>query len=318
MISMHFTRVFALSFGIGFGLNAGAHSETKVAKPAEKKAKPAKVAKSSAVKEITADSVEVYKTIDDVKLNAYLFLPEGHQPTDRRAAMVFFFGGGWTGGSPAQFVEHCKHLASKGMVAITVDYRVASRHGVKAISCVRDAKSAIRWTRQNATRLGIDPDRIAAGGGSAGGHLAACTGVIDGLDETSEDMSISSKPNAMALFNPAVMLADIKGSTAQEQERIDGLAERAGVDSVVISPFHHVSKDAPPTIIFHGKADTTVPYFTVEKFTDAMKSAGADCELVGFEGAAHGFFNYGRGDGTAFNETLIKLDEFLQRLRYID
>src|SRR6185503_1822467 len=120
-----------------------------------------------------------------------------HKPTDKSPAIVFFFGGGWTNGSPGQFEEHCKHLGSRGLVAITADYRVASRQQVKAVSCVADAKSAIRYVRKEAARLGIDPDRIVAGGGSAGGHIAACTGTIDGFDEAGEDKSISSVPNAM-------------------------------------------------------------------------------------------------------------------------
>jgi acetyl esterase len=106
---------------------------------------------------------ETYKTVGDIKLNLYVFTPEGHQASDKRPAMVFFFGGGWTNGSPGQFEEHCKYLAGRGMVAITADYRVASRHNVKAITCVADAKSAIRYVRTNAARLGIDPSRIAAG-----------------------------------------------------------------------------------------------------------------------------------------------------------
>ena len=172
---------------------------------------------------------EIYKTVGDAKLRLYVFEPEGHKPGDSRPAIVFFFGGGWRSGSPAQFYEHCKYLASRGMVAMTADYRVSSRHGVKALACVADAKSAIRWVRANAKRLGVDPDRIVAGGGSAGGHTAACTGVVPGLDEPGEDSSISSVPNAMALFNPAVLLAPMDGVTL-DPEKLAGLPERVGGD----------------------------------------------------------------------------------------
>ena len=98
--------------------------------------------------------VEVYKTIGDVKLNIYIFTPEDHKSTDSRPAIVFFFGGGWKGGSPAQFQEHCRYLASRGMVAMTADYRVLSRHKTKAIKCVADGKSAVRWIRANAKTTG--------------------------------------------------------------------------------------------------------------------------------------------------------------------
>lgn len=261
--------------------------------------------------------VQTYKTIGETKLNLYLYNPPGHQPSDRRPAIVFFFGGGWTNGSPGQFEQHCKHLASRGMVAITADYRVASRHQVKAVSCVADAKSAIRYVRSHAARLGIDPERIAAGGGSAGGHLAACTGVIRGFDEPGEDLAVSSVPSALALFNPALVLAPAEGLSPASEARVASLKDRMGVEPRELSPVHHVTKGAPPTIIFHGKADTTVPYATAELFAKAMTAAGNSCTLVGYEGQAHGFFNYGRGSGEYYEQTLRALDDFLVKLGYL-
>ncbi|MEQ8785386.1 MAG: alpha/beta hydrolase [Pirellulaceae bacterium] len=261
--------------------------------------------------------VETYKTIGDVKLDVNIFFPEDHKPTDRRPAIVFFFGGGWRSGSPAQFEQQCRHLAERGMVAMTADYRVSSRHGTTADACVSDGKSAVRWIRQNAERLGVDPQRVVAGGGSAGGHVAACTGTIAGFEESDEDISISSKPNAMALFNPAVVLAPIEGQYPIEAERQQELRKRMGVDPRELSPYHHVSQDVPPTIIFHGVADTTVPYKTVQLFESAIKKAGARCELEGYEGRAHGFFNYGR-EGGSYEATVKALDKFLAALGYLE
>jgi acetyl esterase len=262
-------------------------------------------------------TVETYKTIGDTRLNLYVYYPEGHKPTDKRSAIVFFFGGGWTNGSPGQFEQHCKHLASRGMVAMTADYRVASRHQVKAVDCVADAKSAIRYVRKEASRLGVDPNRIVAGGGSAGGHIAACTGTITGFDESSEDPTISSVPNALALFNPAVVLAPVAGLNEINQERVTSLKDRMGVEPRLLSPYHQVKKGAPPAIVFHGKADTTVPYATAELFAKAMNDAGSKCTLVGYEGQAHGFFNHGRGNNEYYDKTLNALDEFLVGLGYL-
>ncbi len=140
--------------------------------------------------------VETYKTVGDIDLKLWIFEPPQHKPTDKRPVAVFFFGGGWKSGNPGQFEQHCRYLASHGMVAMTADYRVRQRHKTLADKCVSDAKSAVRWIRKNAERLGVDPDRIVAGGGSAGGHLAACTVVIEGLDEPGESTNISSVPNA--------------------------------------------------------------------------------------------------------------------------
>jgi acetyl esterase/lipase len=259
--------------------------------------------------------VEVYKSAGDVRLNIYIFEPPGHRAGARRPAIVFFFGGGWRSGSPQQFAPQCRHLASRGMVAFAADYRVASRHNVEVVDCVRDAKSAIRWVRANADRLGVDPDRIAAGGGSAGGHLAAAAALLPDFDEPGEDQRISSRPNALVLFNPALVLAPVEGLPFPRN--LAELTERLGAEPQALSPYHHIRKGAPPTIIFHGKADTTVPYRTVELFTQRMLEAGNRCELVGFEGAAHGFFNYGRGNNKAYYETLHKMEEFLASLGYL-
>ncbi len=261
--------------------------------------------------------VEVYKTAGDVKLNMYIVNPDGHSASDKRPAIVFFFGGGWRGGTPKQFFEHSKYLASRGMVAMMADYRVSSRHQTKVVDCVEDAKSAIRWVRSNASRLGIDPNRIAAGGGSAGGHLAAATGTVPGLDAPGEDTSVSARPNALVLFNPAVVFTPARLS-GLPPDRLAGLVARVGgpVDSV--SPYSHVSKKTPPAIIFHGKADTTVPFRSAQAFTKKMKETSVPCELIGYDGAAHGFFNYGRAGNKAYIDTLSRADKFLASLDYLE
>ena len=260
---------------------------------------------------------ETYKTVDGVALKLYIFNPAPAQPdSHRRPAIVFFFGGGWTSGSPSQFQRCCAYLAARGMVAITADYRVASRHHVPAVACVRDAKSAIRWVRAQATRLGIDPQRIAAGGGSAGGHLAAAVALVPGLEEAGEDPHISSVPNALVLFNPALVLAPFANLN---DERLQTLltVDRCGIEPVRISPIHHVRAGAPPTIIFHGQADTTVPYASTEAFDRVMRQAGNRCELIGYPGQTHGFFNFGRGGNECFRDTLRRTDRFLGTLGWL-
>jgi acetyl esterase/lipase len=209
------------------------------------------------------------------------------------------------------------------MVAVAADYRVASRNQVKVTECVRDAKSAVRWIRENAARLGIDPSRIAAGGGSAGGHIAAATGVVPGLDEPGENLAISSRPNALVLFNPVLVVAPVPASLLPDRELQGGFQQLlhsdvfAGVDPMSVSPYHHISKGAPPTIIFHGRADSTVPYATAELFANRMIAEGVRCVLVGFDGENHGFFNFGRDGNKAYTQTLRKADEFLGSLHYL-
>ncbi len=261
---------------------------------------------------------ETYKSVEGVDLRLWIFEPEGHAVDDARPSIVFFFGGGWRGGSPGQFEPHCRYLARRGMVAITADYRVSSRHEVLADRCVADAKSAVRWVRQHAARLGIDPDRIVAGGGSAGGHLAACTATILALDEPQEDAAVSSVPNALALFNPALVLDHYEGLSL-DQGKLAELATRTGVSPQELSPIHHIRAGLPPTIIFHGQADTTVPYETAEAYERACRAAGNRCELKGYAGAAHGFFNH-RGEAKPndfYSKTVEELDRFLVSLGYL-
>jgi acetyl esterase len=253
---------------------------------------------------------ETYRQVGSTELKVWIFEPadKGTQP---RPAIVFFFGGGWTGGTPAQFEPQSRHLASRGMIALVADYRVKSRQDAKPADCVTDAKACVRWVRANAGRLGIDPTRLAVGGGSAGGHLAAAVATLPGLDAATDDKALSCRPDALVLFNPGTVMApfpglELKGFGA-------GLDKaRFGCEPTEISPLHHVTKGLPPTIIFHGKADTTVPYATVEKFTEVMKAAGNRCELVGYEGEKHGFFNQSK-----YAETLAATDAFLVSLGYL-
>jgi len=272
-----------------------------------------------APRSLPGSRAEVYKKIGNVELPIHIFEPANHKAGDKSAAIVFFFGGGWTGGSPAQFQHQCEYLASRGMVAMSAEYRVGSRHGVKAVSCFRDAKSAIRWVRKNAVRLGIDPNRVAAGGGSAGGHLAGALGTIQEFDEEGEDTSISAVPNALVLFNPALVLAPVEGRSDKDKawDKLGSLGERMGVEPEMLSPYHHVHKGQPPTIIFHGQNDTTVPYFTSDLFAEKMKASSNRCELVGYPGQSHGFFNYGRNGNKYFLDTVRKMDAFLVSLGYL-
>ena len=250
---------------------------------------------------------EVYKTIGDVKLSLHIFEPQDHKPTDKRPAAVFFFGGSWVGGSPAQFAPHAKYLASRGMVAMVADYRVKSRNKTTPFECVKDGKSAVRWIRANAKRLGIDPGRIAAGGGSAGGHVAAATGTVPGLEEEGEDKSVGTKPNALLLFNPVYD----NGPKGYGYSRVKDRYKE-------ISPMHNISKATPPTIVFLGSKDDLIPVATAEKYKELMEKAGGRCDLHVYEGQGHGFFNYKKGGGVNYNKTVLEMDKFLQSLGYLE
>lgn len=244
---------------------------------------------------------EVYRQASDTDLRLWFFGES--DPANPKPAIVFFFGGGWNGGSPEQFEKQAKHLADRGMIAMVADYRVKSRNKTPAVECVKDGKAAVAWIRKNAKRLGIDPNRIAAAGGSAGGHVAATTGTLTGFGS-------DERPNAMILFNPVLTLANLD----DWQAKGFGVKARLGVDKAEdLSPSHHVGEQTPPTLILHGDKDTTVLLSSVEVFKSQMKKSGRPCKLVVYPGAGHGFFN----KGEAYEATLAEADQFLVSLGWI-
>lgn len=254
----------------------------------------------------------IYKTVGGTELPLYVFPPEGHKPTAKAPAIVFFFGGGWVTGNPNQFEKQCKHLASRGMVAITVEYRVKSRHDVELPDCIQDAKSAMRWVRANAEELGIDPERIASAGGSAGGHLAACTSLIDDHNDDRDNKSISAKPNAMVLFNPALAISPDERMSESNINKLKKRATTTDLPLKKLSPLTYASSKQPPCIMFFGTEDPLLE--GAELYKTDSKAAGNECKVVTYEGQKHSFFNRGKH----FELTLAATDKFLVDLGWLE
>ena len=251
----------------------------------------------------------IYKKTGDadgkpMELEMNVFEPANHKAGDKTPAIVLFYGGGWSSGSPDLFFAHATYLASRGMEAFVPSYRTKNSAKTTPFEAVTDAKSAIRWVRENAATLGIDPNRIAAAGSSAGGHIAATAAMISGFDEPTENAKISSRPDALILYNPVIDLSPAGYGN-----------ERVGAKWQTISPLQNVKPGDPPTIIFHGTADKTVPYANAVAFEKAMKDAGNAVELVTFRGGGHGFaYRPAKKDA---NKALRLTDEFLAKLGYL-
>ncbi|QKJ31884.1 alpha/beta hydrolase [Mucilaginibacter mali] len=249
----------------------------------------------------------VYKTIDTTKLTLNIYYPPNYKKGEVRPAIVLFFGGGWINGTVKQMEPQAKHFTeTDGMIAITADYRVASRQKTTPFDAVRDAKSAIRFVRSRAAELGIDPMHLAAGGGSTGGHIAAAADLTE-LEEPNEDKTVSARPDALVLFNPVFN----NGPDNYGYERI-------GNRYLEISPFHNIKKGAAPTIAFFGTKDKYVPVGTAEMYKQVMEANGSRCDLFFYEDQNHGFFNYKAGtDNKYFNLTMQEADKFLKSLGYV-
>lgn len=245
----------------------------------------------------------VYKIVDGRELKLYLSKPDGWKPGDKRPAIVLFHGGGWQGGAPSRLNPQALYFSRRGMVSVLVEYRLSRRGAGEApTNACMDAKSAMRWVRGHAAELGIDPDRIAAGGGSAGGHLAAFVSMVEGMDDPKDDTTCSPKANALILFNP--VYNNGPGNYGYE---------RVGEKYRAYSPAHNIRADAPPTLVLFGTKDRFVPVKVAEAFRDEMRKNGVRSELVLYEGQPHGFFN----EGPWTQRTLDEADKFLVSLGWL-
>lgn len=244
-----------------------------------------------------------YKSTPHGDLSLRIRKPRGWRPEDRRAAIVFFFGGGWNAGSPSQFAPQAAYFAEKGMVTFCADYRVKSRHGVTPDICVQDAKSAVRYLRQHARELGVDPARIVASGGSAGGHLALCCAFVEGVNDPGDDLDVSAAPDALVAFNPVPNVVDHERARSRMPDSDTALS---------ISPRHHLRSGVPPLLIFIGTRDPL--YDSVVDFAAEVGRLNNRVELCLDEGQPHGYFN----QSPWLERTTLRTEAFLMSLGYIE
>ncbi len=260
----------------------------------------------------------VYKKVDGAQLLLHVFEPKNRDINTPVAAFVLFHGGGWYRGEPNGLYPHCRYFAKQGMVAISAQYRLSTDGNSPPIEAIEDAKSAIRYVRTNSASFGIDPNKIAAGGASAGGHLAACTALFDKFDAVNEDTKVSSKPNALVLISAALDTTP-KGFTERILKKIGfHFSWVYGPDANEFSPIKHVKKITAPCLVLHGTADDLVPFESAERFCKLMKEAGNNCQLAALTGAGHGFSIYNPGgDNRQFERAMLRIDDFFCSLGYL-
>jgi len=243
--------------------------------------------------------VRVYKKIGDVSLDVFIYRPADLQPGEKRPALAFFHGGGWECGKPEWGQWQCQHYAQKGFIGVSFEYRLVSQHDATPLESIADAKSAIRWMRKNADELGIDPDKIAVSGFSAGGHLALCTTMIDKFDEPGEDLNTSTEANAFILWSSA--------SSLWENNYFKGIL-KGRADPKDCDPAVHIHSGLPPAIIFHGDQDEMVSVEGAKQFARDMQAKGNRCDIHIYKGQTH--LGWGDNDRDVMN----KMDGFLQSL----
>ena len=222
----------------------------------------------------------VYRAVDDAApLRLFVVKPAGWQSGDRRAALMFFFGGGWTTGTPASSIFWARFAAELGMIGIAPDYRTRGRHDVSPLGSVADGRAALRWVQDHAGELGLDPARIAVGGNSAGGHVALWTAMAEAPPGSEESESPRRKPAALVLFSTVSDTSPETGYTPQ----------RFGAHAMALSPVHQLDAAMPPVLAFHGDADQTVPLRQAVALRDQLRATGNACELHIVPGGGHNF-----------------------------
>jgi acetyl esterase/lipase len=242
-----------------------------------------------------AGKTYIYKKSAGQPRKMEIYFPPGHDPAKSKVpGMILFHGGSWSGGKLTQFRVACAYFASRGLVCATAEYQKLGADEAKKLPpgetkkrvCVTDAKSAIRWFKQHADELGIDPQRIITGGGSAGGHISALATMNPGLNDPADPKDIDTSVVAYLWFNPAFSPDDKK------DPEVDIL--------------RHMKADLPPAIVFFGDQDNWKKGWDIAY--EKWKSLGTKTiDLRIAPGQAHSFFN----KDPWRTVTLIAADRFL-------
>ena len=208
-------------------------------------------------------------------------------PGERRPGVLFVHGGGWAGGCPTFHARHCSALAEQGYVTASVAYRLVP--SVRWPDPLLDCKRALRWLRANHGQIGLDPERIAVAGGSAGGHLAAMLALTPGRYEPEDAPAASSQVCGAVLWYPAI---DLPATTHLPEAKAMVEALLGSLDPALLaeaSPINHVHPGAPPVLTLTGGLDQLTTARDMRRFHDALDAAGVPNRLRIFPDADHAF-----------------------------
>jgi acetyl esterase len=252
---------------------------------------------------LTLAQEEVFKSLGDVELRAYLWQPPANAPILlSRPVVACFFSSGWDHGQVTQFAPHCVYFASRGMLAVAFEYRVQQKHGTGPLEAIEDVRDAITWLRMNAEPLGINPNQIVGLGGSGGAHAIASTALLAPPLKRGQTLpEIHPQPNALILFNPVL-------DTSKSGFGLDRFPDAASAKDHNL--IRAIRKELPPALVMHGTADRVVPFAGSVDFVRKYKRKKNLCRLVEFEGAGHGFFNF-NVSFERYEATLMAIDDFL-------
>jgi acetyl esterase/lipase len=232
-----------------------------------------------------------YSNPDQQHLQLNLARPKtGHGPFP---AVVCIHGGGFRAGTREGYDQLCVTLALNGYVAATITYRLSPAYRFPA--AVHDSKAAVRWLRANAAKYQIDPKRIGATGGSAGGHLALFLGVTEGVKafEGEGNLDYPSGVSCVVSFSGPSDFTQSYGKSVDAHEVLPlffgGNLQEKRREHIVGSPLNWANPNAAPALCIHGTADNYVAYEQAVWMVDRLKACAVEASLFTLEGAGHGF-----------------------------
>jgi acetyl esterase len=257
----------------------------------------------------------VYKKVDNHQLKVDMFFTEEGQQKET-PAIALFHGGGWVFGNPSEFHEACRRYARMGFTTFSFYYRLSmNKDGsyphpdITPVESTKDARSAIRWLRENAAQLNIDPNKIVAGGQSVGGQLALSAALLDSINEAGDNMAVSPVPNALLLFSSNVNTLEAWCDYILGERRKEIWS---------ISPYHNLKEGMPPAIAFHGEDDDQVLFYIVSLFRLKMKKLGNHYELYTYPDRRHYLGEGIEKYATYFDEEILKkTDAFLKEQGFL-
>ncbi len=280
--------------------------------PAQEKLRPARpnigviddIQKPAIEIDFTKDIVYGHAGDQDLKLN--LATPQGL--THPTPAVVWIHGGAWRGGRKEDFDNAIRVSAEHGYVSVSISYRLVPKHLFPAQ--VEDCKCAVRWLRENAQQLNVDPDRIGVVGASAGAHLAMMLGAMDtgdGLEGEGGSPDASSRVQAVVSFcGPTNLAGEFPDASKNLVADFLGEADKAKA----ASPITYVNKDDPPMLLIQGTKDPLVPHDQAVQMVEALTAAGVPGRVELLIGEGHGWPSQHKRVMAA---TFAFLDEYLKK-----
>jgi len=253
-----------------------------------------------------------YKKIGDKSLRLLIMYPQRSGKKQKCPAMVWIHGGAWTSGSPEGYIPHLRYSVAHGAVGVAIEYRLVASPGKVSdvinentiTDCITDCAEAIRYLREHAGELGIDPEKIIVAGDSAGGHLALCLGVLD--------LPKDEKANVVINCNG---ISDMSG-----EKWIKFI--KPGPDQIEtakkLSPMNYTDAGDPPILTMNGAKDQVVTPADAERFYNTCKKSGIDTEYILWPDMRHAFIvtNYTATEEQT-DQALAAMEKFLVKRGFL-